>query len=73
MSTAMHYGDEWAEANRREMEARRFHIISNYTGQTHDSAHVIAEARDKLSKLNANNTGAAGFSIIENATNEVVI
>ncbi len=73
MNSAKHYGDEWAEANRREMEARRFHVISNYSGKTLCSAHVIEHARDLLAGLVDNNTGAAGFSIVDNTTNEVVV
>lgn len=41
-----HYGDDWAAANRREMLARRFHIISSYTGCVIRSAHVIEHAND---------------------------
>lgn len=63
MTTVKHYGDEWAAANYREMVARRYHVISTYTGSCMCSSHAAAEATDMMDDL-INSTGGS-FAVID--------
>lgn len=64
MTTAIHYGDEWARLNYQEMVARRFHVISTFTGSCMCSSYARAEADDFASSL-TRETGGATFVVID--------